>query len=55
MIKSCYTCSIYSLPLRYRYAIFAVCDDFDFPKVIIIGHWRFTVWTKLDPVSIEKI
>lgn len=55
MINVCYTRSMYSLPRKYLKAILAVCDDTDFPKVVIISCWRFTVWTKLDPVSIEKI
>lgn len=55
MINACFTRSIYSLPLKYRYAIFAVCDDTDFPKTVVIGCWRFTVWTKYDPVAIEHI
>lgn len=49
------TCSIYSLPLKFRYSILSVCDDNDFPKVLIIGHWCFTVWTKHDPVMVEKL
>lgn len=55
MINVCFTRSIYSLSLKYRYAILAVCDDTDFPKTVVIGRWRFTVWTKYDPVAIEHI
>lgn len=55
MINACYTRSMYSLPRKYLNAILAVCDDTDFPKVVIIGHLRFTVWTKTDPVAVEKI
>lgn len=55
MIECCYTRSMYSLPRKYLKTLLAVCDDTDFPKVVVIGHWRFTVWTKTDPVSVEKL
>lgn len=55
MINSCYTRSMYSLPRKYLKVILSACDDTDFAKVVIIGHWRFTVWTKFDPISVEKI
>lgn len=55
MFGCCYTRSMYSLPRKYLKTLLAVCDDTDFPKVVIIGHLLFTVWTRLDPVSIEKI
>lgn len=55
MIEACYTRSLYSLPLKYRYAILKLSDDSDFPKSVIIQRWRFTFWTKSDPVMIEKL
>lgn len=55
MINACFTRSIYSLPRKYMSAILAVCDDADFAKIVVIGHWRFTVWTKYDPVAIDKL
>lgn len=55
MIEAFYTRSLYSLPRKYMYAILKLCDDNDFPKSVIIQHWRFTFWTKHDPVMIEKL
>ena len=55
MTNFCHTRSIYSLPRKYLKVILSVCDDTDFANVVTIGHWRFTVWTKTDPVSVERI
>ena len=55
MIESCYTRSLWSLPRKYTLTILSLCDDNDFPKVVIIQRWRFTFWTKHDPVMIEKL
>ena len=55
MIESCYTRSLWSLPRKYMLWILSLCDDSDFAKVVIINHWRFTFWTKHDPVMIEKV
>lgn len=55
MIDCCYTRSMYSLPRKYLKVILSVCDDTDFPKVVIIRHFLFTVWTINDPVAVEKI
>ena len=55
MINVCYTLSMYSLPRKFLKILLSVCDDTDFPKVVIIQHWRFTVWTKKDPIAVEKI
>lgn len=55
MIEACYTRSMYSLPRKYLKVILSLCDDSDFPKSVIIHRLRFTVWTKFDPVMIEKL
>ena len=55
MIEACYTRSLYSLPRKYMYIILSLCDDSDFPKTVILQRWRFTFWTKNDPVMIEKL
>ncbi len=55
MIESCYTRSLWSLPRKYSLRILSLCDDNDFPKVVILQRWRFTFWTKYDPVMIEKL
>lgn len=55
MLESCYTKDLYNLPRKLMYTIFSLCDDTDFPQVIIWGHFRVTFWTKFDPVMIEKL
>ena len=55
MSNLCYTRSLYSLPRKYLKVILSVCDDTDLANVVIIGHLRFTVWTKNDPILVERI
>ena len=55
MLENCYTKDIYSLPRKLMYSIFSLCDDTDFPQIIIWHSYRVTFWTKHDPVMIEKL
>ena len=55
MFDNCYSRDLYTLPRKLMYTIFSLCDDTDFPKVILWGHNRVTFWTKYDPVMIEKL
>lgn len=55
MIESCYIRSLWSLPRKYMLRILSLCDDNDFPKTVTIQRWRFTFWTKHDPIMIELV
>lgn len=55
MMESCYTKDIYCLPRKLRSAICSLCDNTDFPQIIIWHLYRVTFWTKFDPVMIEKL
>lgn len=55
MIEACYARSMYSLPRKYVKTLLSLCDESDFPKSVVIGRWRFTVWTKSDPIMVEKM